>query len=175
MRETRRFVIAFSVSVVLAGTAHAQTSEQYRLKAAFLYNFAKFVQWPAQSFQNPADPFSICIYGQNPFGDSLAQATAGKTIDGHPIRIRPLGDSQAAGCQILFVSDADRKRVKSTIDRVHGAGVLTVSDEPGFAARGGVINFKIDGNHLKFQINLSAAAEQKLTVSSKLLSLAEII
>lgn len=146
------------------------------MKAAFLYNFAKFVEWPAFAFKSPAEPVSICIAGTNPFGDSLAQVVDGKTIDNRPIRLRELGDSPAAsGCHILFVADSVKKRCSALLDGVRGAGVLTIGDSPGFAAQGGVINFKVDGGHVKFQINPRAAEGQKISVSSKLLKLAEII
>ena len=161
--------------LLLTTAAGAENNDSYRVKAAFLYNFAKFVEWPDAAFKTASEPLSICIAGENPFGDSLERAVQGKAAGTHPFLIRVISDVQQAGaCQILFVPDSERKRFAAT-DLPRTGGLLTVGETGGFAAQGGVVNFKIEGGHVRFQINLDAAERQKLVISSKLLSLAEVL
>ena len=160
---------------LLAAAARAESNDGYRVKAAFLFNFAKFVEWPAAAFRTPSDPLLICIAGENPFGDSLERAVQGKSAGTHPFVIRVISEiPQGAACQILFVPDSERRRFAAA-DLPRTAGLLTVGETGGFAAQGGVVNFKIEGGHVRFQINLDAAERQKLVISSKLLSLAEVL
>lgn len=171
-----RLSFAITAGVLLCATAHGQAADQYRLKAVFLYNFAKFVEWPLQTFKGSADPIAICVLGKDPFGDSLQQAVNGKAIEGRPVYIREIQDAQhTAGCHILFIAGSERKRVRSTLDAIRGAAVLTVGESEGFASEGGIINFKMDAGHVRLQINLDAAEQARLGISSKLLSLAEIV
>jgi hypothetical protein len=148
---------------------------EYQVKAAFLYNFAKFVEWPAQSFKSPHDPISICILGKNPFGDALVETVQGKTVNGRPLVIRQLEDARESSCHILFVRFSEQKRLRSVLESISGRGVLTVGETDTFTADGGIINFKIDGEKIRFQINIEATRREKLRISSKLLSLAEIV
>jgi hypothetical protein len=171
-----RSIFAIGLTLLTAGTVSAQINDEYRVKAAFLYNFAKFVEWPHDAWSSPADPVTLCVVGKSPFGDALTQVVEGKSVQGRPMCLRQIQDAGAAGnCRILFISDSERKRILTILGAVRGRGVLTVGESPGFAASGGVINFKIDGGHVRFEINLAAADEQKLTISSKLLSLAEVL
>jgi len=146
--------------------------DEYQLKAAFLFNFAKFVEWPQQSFKSPADPVNICVFGSNPFGRSLEDAVNGKSVEGRKFAVRQIADAnQVSGCQMVFIPSAQRKRgAELTI-----SGVLTVGESEGFAASGGVIGFKLEGGKIKLEINVDAAEQRKLRISSKLLSLAQII
>lgn len=164
------------VAVLLAAAgARAENNDSYRVKAAFLYNFAKFVEWPEASFKASTDSLSICIAGENPFGDSLERAVENKTAGPHPFTIRVITEiQQAAACQMVFVPDSQRKRF-APADLARGSGLLAVGESPGFATQGGVVNFKIEGGHVRFQINLDAAERQKLIISSKLLNLAEVL
>jgi hypothetical protein len=165
-----------ALGVLFSAGARAQVTDQYRVKAAFLYNFAKFVEWPPQSFQAPSVPFVIGVVGKNPFGNALVEAVAGKTLAGQPFQVREVTDpQQAADCQILFVSASERKHLKPLLDAIENCGVLTVGETENFAAEGGIINFKIEGGSIRFQINLAAARKQQLRISAKLLSLAEIV
>jgi len=161
----------------LVGAATAAQVDEYQVKAAFLYNFAKFVEWPARAFNSASAPIGVCILGENPFGRALDTAMSGKSVDGHPFSIRQVTDAQGAGdCQILFVSSSERKRFHSILsDLKAAAGVLTVGDTEGFAAEGGVVNFKLEGDKVRIQINVDAARQENLRISSKLLSLAQIV
>jgi hypothetical protein len=160
----------------LAVCAIGQTVDEYQLKAAYLYNLAKFVEWPAASFKSDKDPIVVCMLGQNRVADALEPALRGKAAGGRPFIIRPVSDAQqASGCQILFVSSSERSRWKSIHLEVSMDGVLTVGEADTFLAEGGIVNFKLDDGKIRIQINVEAAAQKHLQISSKLLSLAEIV
>jgi YfiR/HmsC-like len=166
------------VALILAATClpglRAQVNE-YQVKAFFLYNFARYVEWPPQSFKSPTDPIVICILGSNPFGAALDQAVAGREVDGRGFVIRQLADIHTGGnCRILFVNAGARKRFHSIAANLHGSGVLTVGETHGFADEGGVVTFKIEYGKVRFEINVQAAEREHLRISSKLLSLAAV-
>jgi hypothetical protein len=155
--------------------ARAQVDE-YQVKAAFLYNFAKFVEWPAQSFGSPSEPISICVLGQNPFGRILDEVVSGKALVGRQFTVRQVSDARQTGrCQIIFVSTPEPKLFRAILADLKASSALTVGDVSGFAAAGGVINFKVEGDRVRFEINVQAARERSLTISSKLLNLAQIV
>ncbi|HMD47440.1 MAG TPA: YfiR family protein [Bryobacteraceae bacterium] len=164
------------VLALLAGAAFAgdlpDSSDEYRVKALFLFNFAKFVEWPNAL---PGDGISIGILGDDPFGDMLAQTIAGKTVNGHGFIVRHVKPEQARQCQIVFVAASERKHVRAVLDAVAGSPVLTVGDMHGFAQAGGVIDFEIIDSKVRFEVNLEAAERARLKLSSKLLSLAKIV
>ena len=167
--------ILFSVGV-RAGAADEYRADEYRIKAAFLYNLAKFVEWPAQAFKNPSDPIVIGVLGKNPFGNALVEEVSGKILGGRAFQVREVTDTQqAAGCQIVFVSSSERKRLGPLFSRIGNSAVLTVGDTANFVSEGGIINFKIDAGSVRLQINVEAARKQQLRISAKLLSLAEIV
>lgn len=150
--------------------------DEYQVKAAFLYNFAKFVEWPPEEFKTPKDPILVCVLGHNPFGSSLEDVIRGKSIEGRGFAFRQVSNAeQARSCQILFVSSEDGKRFHALARGLKAAGILTVGEMQGFAADGGIINFKLDGDRVRFEINVDAAERAQLRISSKLLSLAEIV
>jgi len=148
---------------------------EYQVKAFFLYNFARYVEWPSQSFKAVNDPIVICILGQNPFGSALDQAITGKVVEGRPFVVRRISDiPPGSNCHILFVNSSEPKRFRSMAGSLKGSGVLTVGETPGFTADGGVINFKLEDGKVRFEIDVDAAAREHLHISSKLLSLAQI-
>jgi hypothetical protein len=172
---TFRLSCAICVGVALGAGARAQATDEYRLKAAFLYNFVKFVEWPPQTFRSPAEPIVIGVLGKDPFGDALLAATAGKMFEGRGFQVRQVSDAQqAAACQILFISSSERKRLGVLFSQI-GHGILTVGEADNFTAEGGVVNFKLEGGTVRLQINIEAARKQQLHISAKLLSLAEIV
>jgi hypothetical protein len=173
---TFRLSCAIYLGFLLSIVARAQATDEYQLKAVFLYNFAKFVEWPPQTFRSPTEPIVIGVLGKDPFGDALVAATAGKTFGGRAFQVRPVSDAQqAAACQILFISSSERKRLGPLFSQIGGRGILTVGEADNFAAEGGVVNFKIEGGTVRLQINIEAARKQQLHISAKLLSLAEIV
>jgi len=163
------------LGAVLVSAAPAEIDE-YQVKAAFLYNFARFVEWPVTSFSGPHDPIVICILGQNPFGESLSEAIRGKEFGGRPFAVRLLSDlAPKLRCQILFVNSAATKLFRPAAGNLKVNAILTVGETPGFTEDGGVINFKLDSGRIHFEINLEAAEQAHLNISSKLLSLAQIV
>jgi hypothetical protein len=171
-----RVICAIALGILLSAGARAQEANEYQLKAAFLYNFAKFVEWPPQAFKSSSDPIVIGVLGKSPFGDSLAAAVAGKEWGGRPFQVREISTAQqAAGCQIVFISSSERKRLAALLSGIGNAAVLTVGEMDNFTAAGGMVNFKIDAGSVRLQINVEAARKQQLHISAKLLSLAEIV
>jgi hypothetical protein len=159
-----------------AGHVHAAESvpDEYQVKAAFLFNFAKFVEWPSVAFKGPEDPIAICVMGQNPFGTALEDVVRDKTVANRAFVVRGvLNTQQAASCQILFVSASERKRFRILLDELKGRSILTVGEGDDFTANGGIINFRLKDARVRIEIDAGAANRAGLHVSSKLLSLAE--
>jgi len=168
-----------SAAAVLAAVAleatrlPAQTVGEYDLKAAFLYKFAGFVEWPATSGNVP---LCIGVAGKDPFGSALDEVVKGKSINGRAFRIERLKLGQeSAGCQIVFISSSEKARLRSILERLRGSAVLTVGDTPGFCDMGGIINMELAGDHVRLQVNLEAAERAHLQLSSRLLSLSTIV
>jgi hypothetical protein len=156
------------------GRGQAASPSEYQLKAAFLYNFARFVEWPPAAFADPSSPMLIGILGQNPFGDALDMTISGKNINNHPLKkveIRSLAEV-TNNCHILFISASEKKRLPEILAALRGASVLTVGETDRFTENGGMINFVLEGTKIRFQINDAEAKRAGLKVSSKLLSLA---
>ena len=168
-------ILVSALCGVLLPSAFGQV-EEYTVKAAFLYNFAKFVDWPAQAFRSPVDPISICVLGQNPFGHSLEDVVRGQVVHGRSFRVRQVPEIAPNGaCQILFVGANERRRFLSEAANLKGASTLTVGESRGFAAEGGMVNFKLEDGKVRFEINLEAAEQAQIHISSKLLSLADLV
>lgn len=156
--------------------AQSQTAGEYEVKAAFLYNFAKFIDWPQSSFAGPDGPFAICVLGLDPFGRTLDDALQGRKVGRHPVTLARLQDAvQARRCQIVFVSSSERRRLSEIEDRLRGASVLLVGEFPGFADAGGTLQFTIEDNRVRFLINTDSVQRTGLRLSSKLLSVATVV
>jgi hypothetical protein len=148
-----------------------QGPSEYQVKAAFLYNFVKFVEWPA-SLAEQRGPIVMCVIGKDPFGDLLVRAVEGKSVNGRPIVVRNVAEPGAAvSCQVLFVSTPESGRLPEIAKAVRVWSVLTVGESERFAERGGMVGFLMEGQKVRFQINAKAAAEAGLQISSKLLQL----
>ncbi|MEM5785941.1 MAG: YfiR family protein [Syntrophobacteraceae bacterium] len=153
--------------------ADAHESEEYRVKLAFIFNFAKFIEWPPESFQNPGAPLKMCVLGNDPFGETVKifEKKAIGERNFNTIRTKKVED--ALGSQILFISSSEKDRLDQILRVVKGSTVLTVSDIPDFTRVGGIIGFTMSGDKIRFEINLASARSSKLEISSKLLKLAE--
>ena len=166
--------LAMALIGITAGVALAQGAPQeYQVKAAFLYKFASFVEWPGDAFSQTGGTFVIAVVGDDPFGSHLEKTVDGKTIDGKKIlikRFKRAGDMQT--CHILFISRSETGKIPQILDRLGKSSTLTVSDTGQFLQRGGMINFIIDDKKVKFEINPDAAERTRLKISSKLLSVA---
>jgi hypothetical protein len=157
---------------VPARAAPAPTEVQ--LKAAFIFHFTQFVDWPAPTFAGPDAPFVIGVYGAEPMDEALTSMVQGEKLAGHPLVIRRLRSAgEAADCQILYVSSDGEDLFREA--RLHGAPVLTVGETDAFLQWGGAIELYTDHNHVRLRINLAAARGSSLQISSKLLRVAQVI
>ena len=174
-----RFRTLLAWACVIAGTAwpaFAADEEplEYQVKAAFLSNFTKFVQWPATAFADEHAPLAICILGEDPFGNTLSEMVKGEAVNGHELaiqRIRRAPDPKS--CQVLFVARSEKEVPKILADL--GPGILTVGEGEKFLQDGGVIAFVIQDRRVRFDINQTAAAKARLTLSSRLMSVARSV
>jgi hypothetical protein len=156
--------------------AQPAVSKEYQVKAAFLFNFVQFVEWPAAAFTNSAAPICIGVLGDDPFGPALDETVRGETVRNRKLvveRSRRLEDLK--DCQLIFISKSETERIPGILDELGPTPVLTVSETPGFAQRGGIINLYLAGNKVRFEINAAAARRKGLRISSELLSLGRII
>lgn len=145
---------------------------EYEIKAAFLPNFARFVEWPSAALPAGA-PFVIGIVGEDPFGSLLTRAIAGQSVEGHPLQARYVRWNDAfRGCHILFIASSEVSHITQILSEATMAGALTVADFESFARRGGMIELRMVGNRVRFDINSGAAAASGLRISSRLLILA---
>lgn len=153
----------------------AQARNEYEVKAAFLYNFAKFAEWPPEAFSSEAGVLKICVLGQDPFGGYFDRLIAGKTINNRKLELEHISDiDHAKRCQILYVPSTEKQQ-KQILQSLMGERVLTVGDSGGFAQSGGVINFLLQDSRVRFDINVDAVSRSGVKLSAKLLSLATII
>jgi YfiR/HmsC-like len=174
----RTTIVVILVALVGAGTATSQSSQpsEYQLKAVFLFNFAKFIDWPQTSFASPEAPFAVCVFGKDPFGSVLDDVLLNKTIAARPVVLRRLRDkADARRCQMLFICSSEYEYLQGILDSLHGANTLIVGESDGFAASGGIIELTLEQNHVRFTINIDAAERADLRLSSKLLALAKIV
>ena len=164
-----------SVLLLALGSSRAQDAQpsEYQLKAAFLFNFAKFVEWPPEVFSAPAAPIVIGIIGENPFGKDLEDIVRDKKINARALIIKPIASlDDGKKCHLLFISTSEKSRMPEIFRALGKASVLTVGETDQFTQNGGVINFVREGNKIRFEISDDAAKRAGLKISSKLLSLA---
>jgi hypothetical protein len=156
---------------------NAETNREYAIKAAYLYQFSRYVQWPASAFANENSPLVIGVLGVDPFGNILEEIARTKRIEGRPIVIRRFASmADYTPCHILFISSSvSPEQKEAAIQKAKRAPILLVGEEPGFAEQGGTINFFFDENKIRFEINATAVKHDQLKISSKLLSLAKIV
>ena len=167
--------IALTVILLLPGRAAAQEANEYQVKAAFLFNFAKFVEWPSTAGADPNAPMVIGILGKDPFGPEIDRAIEGKTVNGRRLAVKRFSSLEAyEHCNILFVSSSERTNLSRILAAVRNRSVLTVSETDRFAQLGGIINFITIENRIRFEINQAAATRAGLKISSKLLSLGRV-
>jgi len=175
MRHRPALELLILLAMLLSTAAQAQSATEYQVKAAFLFNFARFVEWPPDAFLSADSPLQICILGQDPFGRDFEQMIEDKAVNGHRIEIaHPEGVPQARACQILFIA-LPEKVLRETLQALKGSTVLTVGDTPGFVHMGGMINFVLDDNRVRFEINQKAAELAHLKLSARLLTVAKLV
>ena len=159
-----------------AQNSYAEVASPYQVKAAFIYNFLKFVDWPADSVSNTNAPFVVGILGKDPFGPTLDNALMAKSVKGRPILVRRLENENAAlECQVVFISSSERRRFRQILAKTSGRPILTIGESDEFATTGGTINFVTEENRIKFQINVDAVKQARLKADAQLLNLAKIV
>lgn len=156
---------------VAARSAVGALPDEYRVKAAILYHLAKFVEWPADAFPAPDAPFAVCVLGVDPFGELLDESLKGRQVAGRAFAVRRLAEPQG-GCHVLFIATSERRRLGLITEQLGKTGVLTVSEEDGFTALGGIVELINEAGKVHFHINAAAAERARLRVSARLLALA---
>lgn len=178
-RSSRWLFITLQIAaILLSANAHADNilAKEYFLKAAFLYNFSRLVEWPAATFTNNYEPFQLCFIGEEPFAEAL-ESIRNKKINGRPLIIQHnISLSYASQCQILFISQSEKQNIAQILTVLNQASVLTVSELPDFAEQQGHIRFFLnDDEKLRLEVNLEAIKQAGLKISSRILSLAKIV
>jgi len=177
-RKALRQALAIACCVLLAGISWRAQAQQpkaneFQVKAAYLYNFGRFVEWPDQNVPAKSDAFEICVLGADPFGSTLDATLARETIAGRNVTAKRISKPQEIdSCRILFISSSEQAHLKEVLMALDKASVLTVSDIPRFSERGGMIGFVLDGDRVRFDVNLATAQDARLTLSSELLKVA---
>jgi hypothetical protein len=175
-----RFVKIILATILLGlldgGTGGASAQDpavrEHEVKAALVYNFAKFISWPDSAFGGPADPFLICILTSDPSSSVMESSLKGKAVNGRTIKVSRSDDLQSFGrCQVFFVSATKKEMTAEVLNKVRSENVLTIGETEGFANSGGIIGLFSEGDKIRFEINTDAAAKTNLRISSKLLSL----
>lgn len=155
------------------GTLCAEVNKEYQVKAAFLYNFAKFVDWPPGHFTDSERPIVIGIVGQDPFGEELQKIVRGRRVNGRALTIRSIGSvADARTADVIFIRAGAEQRLREMSAALLDAGVLTVGESDEFTAEGGMITFLLAGDKIRFAINLGPAERAGLKLSAQLLKLA---
>lgn len=177
----RRRGLHFLLALVLLGlfpwgappaSGADEVSKEYLLKAAFLYNFTKFVVWPPRSSSEDRS-LVIGVLGANPFGGELERLVSGRNVGGRGIEIRFIKSvDEARAAHMVFVPDGEERKVSGAMDKLHAAGVLTVGESSLFAGLGGIVTFKMEGDKIRFEIQREAALRAGLKISPQLLKLA---
>ncbi len=156
---------------------NSDDSSEYLIKAGFVYNFAKLVEWPASAFAQSGPQIVIGVLGNDSFASVLDRVVDGKKIDGRPFVVKRLRNKEYkdCNCHILFIGTAESMRSDEIILALKNTAVLTIAETAGFAKRGGIINFILEDNKVRFEVNVDAAKQATLNISSRLLSLARIV
>jgi hypothetical protein len=168
-------LLAFILLAGMRSPRQLETSREYQLKAAFLYNFTQFVEWPEGSLPENT-PFVIGILGNDPFGNYLDELVNGESVNGHPLIVQRFASiDEIKTCHILFINVSDKGKLQEILKSLKSQNVLTVGDATHFSRNGGIVRFYTEDNKTRIHINLEAAKQAELTISTKLLRLAGIV
>jgi hypothetical protein len=146
------------------------------VKAAFLFHFAQFVEWPEETFKDASSPLAYCTIGDDPFQGMLDASLRGKTLGTHPLRVQHFKHPQEIqGCQVLFIGAGEKKLLPAILAGLKENSILTVGETDNFVQEGGIIGFCLEESKIRFEINLESAQKAKLRISSRLLALAKSV
>jgi len=171
------FILPAIFLLLISNIANAKTFKlgEYEIKAAFIYNFTKFIEWPKETFADDQTPIKICIVGDDPFGDAF-ESIQGKTAKGRKMTIeRVSSNKDLKKCNIAFISSSEREHISKIVESSIALNILTIADTESYIKKGVVINFIVKDNKVSFAINIDAAKRSELQISSILLRLAKII
>jgi hypothetical protein len=173
---TRAGAVALLLLLAQSASAQQPAAAEHEVKAAYLYNFARFVAWPPRTAARAQEPFAICVLGTDPFGRSLEMIVDGVTIEGARVVVRHMTSARdATACRILFISGSEERGLDGILAALARADVLTVSDMPRFVERGGMIQFVIDKGRVRFEVGLPPAQDAGLMLRSELLRVASAV
>lgn len=165
-------IMGFGASAVLAQT----TAKEYRIKAAFLFNFANYVEWPPDAFKDASSPLNYCTIGDDPFEGMLDESLNAKSVGTHALRVQHLRASENfQGCQIVFIGANEKKRTTAILEMLKQSPVLVVGESNHFIQQGGTVGFLSEENTIRFEVNLIAAQRARLNISATLLSVAKTV
>jgi len=149
---------------------------EYQVKALFLLNFTKYVDWPPNAFAGSNTAITIGLYGESKLGEALKNVVAGKSVGGRAIVVRHLESADdSSQCHIVFISDSEAPRMREILNRASALPILTVGEDDLFAQNGGIINFVLKNGNVRLAIDLTAAKKAGLTISSRLLAVADVV
>ena len=172
-RRTAWAVVWLLLASLLTMPGQESLSVANKVKAAMLYNFTKYVEWPASSFPAPTSPLVIGVLGKDPLVSEIDSTLTGKAVEKRVLAVRQFSDvSEVKGCHVVFICASERKRLPKILEQLKKDSALTVSDVEGFVEEGGMIGFRKEANTIRFDINQATAEKAGLKVSSKLLQLA---
>ena len=175
LRIAASLIAAIAAVYVMAVWTHvtAQTYTETEVKAAFIYKFTSFIEWPKESFPDKSSRFRIGILGDDPFGNVLDDTLKGKQAQDHAIElVRAKKCDDLLECEIVFISPSEKDHYPEILDKFIARSILTIGDSEGFAAMGGIINLVKVDNKIRFEVNLNAARKANLKISSQLLKIA---
>jgi uncharacterized protein DUF4154 len=181
MLGTFRIVAVCLICIALAFPSRARTADspdsaEYLIKAGFIYNFANLMQWPANTFSKADSPIVIGILGADTFGGTLDEVLGGKKVNGRTFFVKHLKwGMEMKDCNIVFVSSSESAHLEEIFRLLKGLPILTIGEIPSFARRGGIINFIVVDDKVRFEINVEAAKQADISISSRLLALAKIV
>jgi hypothetical protein len=170
----KSWILLIAMAAVLGSAfhAHAVRPSEYQVKAVFLYNFAKFVEWPEAALPDTATTLVISILGEDPFGDAFA-SIEGKTVKGRELVIKRFAElPDLEPCHILFISSLEKKRLSAILEHIKTSSILLVSEMEDFTQKGGMVNFVLQKKKVRFEISIETSEEAGLKLSSRLLKLA---
>lgn len=181
VRAMRRLLGLVAILIVAAGLVRPSAGSldglsEYEVKAAFLFNFTRFVEWPPSAFATDKTPIVIGLFHSDPFGAALRRVVEGQTVRGRAVEIRVVKSyDEVHSCHLVFVSAAEERRIPDLLRSGAAGRVLVVGETSGFAQAGGMMNFVMDGSRVRFEVNLRAAERAGLKLSSRLLSMARLV
>jgi len=168
----------FCVMSIIGNTCaeDPKTLSETQIKAGFVFNFARFVDWPGSAFATATSPFMVCVVGAAPLAELLTETSVGKAVGGRPLTVKSMKPNDDLHvCHVLFLGATEERQEIRTLESLKGSSVLSVSEIHGFAPAGGMIGFVVQDNKVRLEINLEAAIHAGLKVSSKLIAISRIV